>query len=243
MARGPRTAVAPWRGERIGDNGTYVKKQSAVVAICLVSAAVGAWPATGALADEIARFSAPFDGRGVTQASSVRIPCTPERVPVAVSGSEPEDGKLVLAAAARADDCASHGTSVSERWGMGVVPAGLVGLPGTVTLRLDWKRVDWTGGGTGDAAAHGRLAVAVGGVEAELVAFECVADGCRAAASDGGEATEAQGPREAVVRVDALPAEVEASFRADAWVTGGTAEARIEVRAGVESVTVEAAAS
>jgi hypothetical protein len=137
--------------------------------------------------------------------------------------------------AAEAEECTSLAHDMSEVWDLGAAPDALVGQPAHVTVVFAPEA--FHSEGHGEATVGGSVGLSVGGSEEwTLGSFECSAGSCR---SDG---PSAQGDQLVLEEtVGALPAQIEAQFRAEAFVTDGTGKARVSLTGRLVSVLFAAA--
>ena len=171
-----------------------------------------------------------------TETSSLMAPC--QEVPNApedAAGSEPGAGEVAIGIAADAEQCTSLAHDVSEVWDLGPAPDALAGQPVHVTVIF--ASGTFRSEGRGEATVGGSLNLSVAGSEEwTLRSFECSAGACRS-----GDA-EAQDEGQIVLdgTMGALPARIEAQFRAEAFVKDGTGRARVGLTGRLVSVSFAA---
>ena len=137
--------------------------------------------------------------------------------------------------AAKAEECRSLGYSAEESWTIGPTPAALVGARARVGVTF--APMSWGSSGRGTPARVGAevsLAVA-GAAPRTLMGFACEPTTCSRDPLTDAVPME---PWVFDVTVEAMPAEIEAHFRAEAYVTDGTGEASMHLTGRLVSVAV-----
>jgi hypothetical protein len=202
------------------------------LAVCAFAFAGGSVNGAAESAGPPPDLAPPFTFGYHTETSSLIVPC--REVPNPPGGgvaSDPAAGEVHIEMAAEAEGCTSLAHDVSEVWNLGPAPASLVGGRAHVTVVFVPEAFDTRG--EGDATVGGGVFLSVGGSEEwPLGSFRCSAGACNPA---GPQAQDGRIVLEGTTEL--LPAQVEAEYRAEAFVKRGTGKASVSLSGRLESVT------
>jgi hypothetical protein len=213
-------------------DGRWVRVRTGTLAVCALAFAGGSVNGAAENAGPPPDLAPPFTFGYRTETSSIVLPC--REVPNAPGSgtlSDPATGQVHIGVAADGQECTSLAHDVSEVWALGAAPESLVGHPAHV--KVVYLPDAFDSQGQGDATVGGGVFLSVGGSpEWPLGSFRCSAGTCNPATP------EAQDGR-IVLEGDTgmLPAQVEAEYRAEAFVKRGTGKASVSLSGRLESVT------
>jgi hypothetical protein len=213
-------------------DGRRVRVRTGTLAVCALAFAGGSVNGAAENAGPAPDLAPPFTFGYRTETSSLVVPCQEvPNPPRNGSPSDPAAGQVHVEIAAQAEGCTSLAYDVSEVWDLGAAPESLVGHPAHVTVVFVPDAFDSQG--EGDATVGGGVFLSVGGSpEWPLGSFRCSAGTCNPAVPPAQDAR-------IVLEGDTgmLPAQVQAEYRAEAFVKRGTGKASVSLSGRLESVT------
>jgi hypothetical protein len=209
-----------------------LRVRTGTLAVCALAFAGGSVKGAAQNAGPPPDLVPPFMLGYHTETSSLVVPC--QEVPNPPGGgaaSDPAAGTVHLEMAAEAQGCTSLAHDVSEVWALGSAPESLVGKRAHVTVVFVPAAFDTHG--EGDATVGGGVFLSVGGSEEwPLGSFRCSAGACTPA---GPQAQDGRIVLESTIEM--LPPQVEAEYRAEAFVKRGTGKANVSLSGRLDSVT------
>lgn len=175
-------------------------------------------------------FVAPFEAPEPTQISSVRIPCEIAHSVAGGSETDPAAGTFApLSASVEVYDCVSHSFERIEEWNLGDVLLPLVGQPATIIADLEIDDAVCETSGSGDLEASITLSLAGGDDQDIAVARR---------SGDGSATVCREGLVQVIEQTDALPATLNAVWRAQASASDATGRATASISGTLRQVVV-----